>query len=359
MNNERINRLQEAMARAGIGHAFIANGPDMFYLIGYATLPLERITALSIPAEGDAVLFVPRLEAPRVPEGTVEVVPWDELDDPIAMMAERCRGEDTLAIGDHMWSVFLIRLLEKVGSPRLIPASEVTRKLREVKDETEIDALRRAAAGVDRVLARIPREVRFAGRTEKEVAADITRMILEEGHDEAGFAIVASGPNSASPHHEPGDRVIQPGDAVVCDFGGSVDGYFSDVTRTFSVGEPSAKLVEVHSVVHAAGTAARDAVRPGVACQDIDRVARRIIEDAGYGEWFIHRTGHGIGVEVHEHPYIVEGNDAPLARGNAFSVEPGIYLPGELGVRIEDIVVCGEDGPDTLNQATRDLMVVE
>lgn len=347
------------MTAAGIGHTVISTGPDLLYLIGYSTMPLERITALSVPAEGDAVLFVPRLEAPRVPEGVVEVVAWDELDDPIRMLADRCKASDSIAIGDHMWSVFLIRLLERLDSPRLVPASELTRRLREIKDETEVDALRRAGAAVDRVLDRIPREVRFEGRTERQVAEDLRGMVVEEGHDEAWFAIVAAGPNGASPHHEPGDRVISRGDAVVCDFGGSLDGYYSDVTRTFSVGDPSVRLREVHALVLRANSAAREAVRPGVPCQEIDRTARGVIEDAGYGEWFIHRTGHGIGLEVHEHPYIVEGNTEGLVPGNAFSIEPGIYLPGEFGVRIEDIVVCAPDGADVLNNASRDLIVVE
>lgn len=358
MNTSRITRLQERMAADGIDHTVISTGADLLYLIGYSTMPLERITALSVPVEGDAVLFVPRLEAPRVPEGVVEVVAWDELDDPIGMLADRCKASDAIAIGDHMWSVFLIRLLERLDDPRLVPASELTRRLREVKDEKEIDALRRAGAAVDRVLARLPDEIRFEGRTERQVAEDLRRMVVEEGHDEAWFAIVAAGPNGASPHHEPGDRVISRGDVVVCDFGGTLDGYYSDVTRTFSVGEPSEKAREVHALVHQANIAARDAVRPGVPCQEIDRTARRVIEEAGYGEWFIHRTGHGIGLEVHEHPYIVEGNTEELAPGNAFSIEPGIYLPGEFGVRIEDIVVCTTDGADSLNNAPRDLVVV-
>ena len=184
-------------------------------------------------------------------------------------------------------------------------------------------------------------------------------MTVEEGHDVASFAIVGGGPNGASPHHEPGDRVIENGDLVVCDFGGRLRGYSSDVTRTFSVGVPSSEQEAVHSVVLAASEAARAAVGPGVTCQEIDRAARRVVEEAGYGDLFIHRTGHGIGLEVHEHPYMVEGNETPLEEGMTFSIEPGVYLPGRFGVRIEDIVACGPDGVDELNRADRSLRVVE
>jgi Xaa-Pro aminopeptidase len=184
-------------------------------------------------------------------------------------------------------------------------------------------------------------------------------MTVEEGHREASFSIVASGPNSASPHHEPGDRVIETGDLVVCDFGGRLGGYCSDVTRTVSVGEPGSREAEIHTAVESANRAAREAVAPGVTCEEVDRVARDVIVGAGFGDAFIHRTGHGIGLEVHEHPYIVAGNSLPLEPGMAFSIEPGIYLGGRCGVRIEDIVVCSETGREDLNNADRGLVVVE
>ena len=207
-------------------------------------------------------------------------------------------------------------------------------------------------------MERIPAEVAFAGHTETEVARYLAALTVEEGHDEAEFTIVASGPNGASPHHHPGDRVIEVGDLVVCDFGGRHSGYYSDSTRTFVVGEPGADQTEVHEVVRAANEAGREAIAPGVPCQEIDRAARKVVDDAGFGEYFIHRTGHGIGLEVHEHPYIVEGNEQRLEPGIAFSVEPGIYLPGRFGVRIEDIVVCSDDGVESLNQSHRELISV-
>jgi Xaa-Pro aminopeptidase len=249
--------------------------------------------------------------------------------------------------------------MSRLGDIDWVEGSQITGPLRIVKDEGEVASLRAAAHAADKVATRIPGEVRFSGRTEAEVAADIKRMLVEEGHRAAEFAIVGSGPNGASPHHEPGERVIGEGEVVVCDFGGTWDGYHSDLTRTFSVGEPDATALDVHRAVHEANRAGREAVAPGIPCEEIDRAARKVVEEAGYGEFFIHRTGHGIGLEVHEHPYLVEGNTDPLAPGMAFSVEPGVYLPGRMGVRIEDIIVCGANSADELNEASRDLVVVE
>ncbi|HEY4607453.1 MAG TPA: aminopeptidase P family protein, partial [Acidimicrobiia bacterium] len=307
---------------------------------------------------GEPILFVPRLESARVASGGFEMVAWTETEDPIALVAKAASGSKRLLIGDHTWSGFLIGLQRELPDAVWASASSLTSRLRIRKEPAEIEALRQAAHGVDRVLSRIPDEVAFAGRTEIEVAADLRRMTVEEGHQVAMFAIVASGPNGASPHHDPEERVIQPGDLVVCDFGGRHQGYYSDVTRTFSVGEPSARQVEVHSAVQAANAAGHARVAPGVPCQDVDRAARRVIDAAGYGDYFIHRTGHGIGLETHEHPYLMEGNTLPLEPGMSFSIEPGIYLPGDFGVRIEDIVLCSESGGDDLNRAERSLLVV-
>jgi Xaa-Pro aminopeptidase len=226
------------------------------------------------------------------------------------------------------------------------------------KDQNEIEALRQVAEQADRVAMRIPDEIQFKGSSERTVSLRVRSMLLEEGHDQAEFAIVASGPNGASPHHDPGERVIGDGDMIVVDFGGSLHGYKSDTTRTFVVGKPTDRHQEVHSAVLEANRAGRATVAPGVPCQEVDRAARKAIETAGFGEYFVHRTGHGIGLEVHEHPYIVEGNALALEAGMAFSIEPGIYLPGEFGVRIEDIVVCGDDGIVELNDSPRDLVEV-
>jgi Xaa-Pro aminopeptidase len=229
--------------------------------------------------------------------------------------------------------------------------------LRAVKDDRELDRLAAAGAAADAAYGEIL-GVRFAGRRETEVAADLAGLLRRFGHEQVDFTVVGSGPNGADPHHEAGERVIQPGDAVVLDFGGLRDGYGSDTTRTVSVGEPPAHVREVHDIVRRAQQAAFEAVRPGVSCQHIDRVARQVITEAGYGARFIHRTGHGIGVTTHEPPYLVEGEEQPLVPGMCFSIEPGIYLSGDFGVRIEDIVTVTEDGGRRLNTTSHELRTV-
>ncbi len=354
----RVHRLQTSMADRGVDAVVLSVGADLPYFTGYEAIQTERLTVLVVRQEGGPVLFVPELEVPRVGPGEFEVRAWGETDDPVALASAVGGSPSKVAVGNHMWSAFLVRFQKQWPHASWLPASDLTGDLRMIKEPAEIELLRQAAHGVDRVMTRIPTEVRFAGRTEREVSRQLSEMTIEEGHDVAEFAIVASGPNGASPHHEPEDRVIQDGDLVVCDFGGRRGGYFSDSTRTFSVGEPSASQIDLHAVVLAANQAARSAIAPGVACEDIDRAARRVIDEAGYGEFFIHRTGHGIGLEVHEHPYMVEGNKAPLETGMTFSVEPGIYIPDLAGVRIEDIVACGDMGADSLNESNRELVVV-
>jgi len=354
----RIKRLQEAMHDSGVDVILLSVGADLPYFIGYEAMPSERLTVLVIPGAGEPVLFVPELEAPRVAGDLVEVRSWGETEDPVGLAAAVVPDPTRVAVGDHMWSVFLTRFQEVWTDTGWTPASKITRRLRIRKDPAEIEMLRAAAHGVDRVMARIPEEVPFGGRTEIEVARHLSELTIEEGHDVAEFAIVASGANGASPHHQTGDWVIGEGDLVVCDFGGRWGGYFSDSTRTFVVGDPSPQQFEVHAAVLEANRAGRAAVAPGVACEEIDRAAREVITEAGFGGYFIHRTGHGIGLEVHEHPYLVTGNDEKLEPGMTFSVEPGIYLPDRLGVRIEDIVVCTKAGIESLNESPRGLVSV-
>ena len=354
----RVRRLQELMDNRGVDVALLSTGADLPYFTGYEAMPSERLTVMVVPVSGAPVLFVPVLEAPRVPIGDFDLRAWNELEDPVALAATVVDHPRSVTVGDHMWSVFLTRFQRHWTAAEWSPASDVTSNLRVRKDLAEVELLRRAAHAVDRVMARIPTEVRFAGRTELDVAHDLADLTVEEGHDVAEFTIVASGVNGASPHHHPGGRVIEEGDLVVCDFGGRLDGYYSDSTRTFTVGGPTDRQLEVHAVVAMANEAGRAAARPGVSCEEVDRATRAVIKDAGFGEYFVHRTGHGIGLEVHEHPYIVEGNRTALEPDMCFSIEPGVYLPDELGVRIEDIVVCTTDGLESLNQSSRALVEV-
>jgi Xaa-Pro aminopeptidase len=265
-----------------------------------------------------------------------------------------------LAISDRTWSVFLLRLQARLEDRRWSAASAVTGPLRAVKDAAEVEALAEASAAADRVAAALlGGEIPLIGRTEEEVSRDIGRRLVAEGHQKVNFAIVGSGPNSASPHHEPGSRRIQPGDPVVCDFGGTMNGYCSDITRTVSAGQAPEAFVELYGVLQGAQAAGVAAANVGTTCEEVDAVARGIITEAGYGSFFIHRTGHGIGLEEHEDPYIVSGNALRLSPGHAFSVEPGIYLPGRFGARIEDIVIATDGAPWSLNTVSHDLVTLE
>ncbi|HLA66949.1 MAG TPA: Xaa-Pro peptidase family protein [Acidimicrobiia bacterium] len=356
----RLDRARMLMTERGIDVLMLSVGADLPYFSGYEAMPLERLTMLVVPRDGSATMVVPRLEAPRVePRGDAFVVrAWDETEDPIEIAANLVGTRSTAALGDPTWSVFLLGLQQRLAHTSFVSATGLTRELRMRKEPEEVRWLRAAAEATDRVVARLDGQ-RFSGRTERELSRLVADMTLEEGHDLAAFGIVASGPNAASPHHEAGDRVIGVGETIVVDFGGRLRGYCSDTTRTFHTGTPSGPVADAFSVLEAAQAAARAAVAPGVSAEAVDRAARRMITDAGYGDRFIHRTGHGIGLEVHEHPYVVEGNRLPLEPGMAFSIEPGIYEPGSFGMRIEDIVVCGDAGVDELNRSPRRLHLVD
>jgi Xaa-Pro aminopeptidase len=348
------------MERHGIDVLLASVGSDLPYLTGYTAMPLERLTMAVIPRDGDATLVVPELEAPRVePQAEVFATQaWGETEDPVDLVAGLVGGAETAAIGDQTWSVFLLALQEAIPGTRFVPARPLMAELRIVKGPAEMAMLAASGAAADRVARRLATQ-RFSGVSERALSHAVSAMLLEEGCETAAFAIVAAGENGASPHHEAGDRVIETGDAVVVDFGGTVHGYHSDTTRTFHVGEPSRDFRRVHRAVQAAQEAGVQAVRPGIAAETVDAVARAVIVEEGYGEYFIHRLGHGIGLDGHEDPYLVEGNGAALEPGMAFSIEPGIYLPDRFGVRIEDIVVCTEAGATRLNESTRDLVIVE
>ncbi|WP_041439564.1 MULTISPECIES: M24 family metallopeptidase [Thermomonospora] len=359
----RLARVREATAEAGLDALLLTPGPDLRYATGYDAIQLERLTCLVVPAHGEPFLVVPRLElaaAQASPAGAldVEMVPWEETDDPYALVARRLPAARAVGVADRMWAVMALRFQEAMPQARQVPAGRVMGRLRARKSPAEIAALREAGAAIDRVHRQVPALLK-AGRTEREVGRDIAEAIVAEGHAKVDFVIVASGPNAASPHHELSDRVIGPGEPVVIDIGGTMpSGYCSDETRNYCIGEPPAAYTAYYQVLRRAQQAACRAVRPGVTPEQVDAAAREVIAEAGYGEFFIHRTGHGIGLETHEEPYIVAGNTRPLEPGMAFSVEPGIY-PGEHGARIEDIVVCTEDGFESVNHVERDLIVVD
>ncbi len=359
---ERRRCALEVAEAAGLAGILVSPGPDLAYLMAYAPLPLERLTMLVLSTAADPTLVVPTLERPLAERaagapGLLTLRDWrDGTDDPYAIVAGML-GPGRYAVTDRTWASHLLAL-ERVAPDRsFVAASEAVPLLRAVKDPEEIERLRVVAHAADAAFADVI-SLPFAGRAEAELAAELDRLLRAHGHERVDFTIVGSGPNAASSHHEPGERRIEPGDAVVMDFGGMRDDYCSDITRTVFVGEPMDEEREVYAIVRAAQQAAFEAVRPGVEAQDVDRAARAVITDAGYGERFVHRTGHGIGLEVHEPPYIVEGNATPLEPGMTFSDEPGIYLEGRFGVRIEDQVAVTAEGAERLNDATRELTIV-
>ncbi|MEP6696291.1 MAG: Xaa-Pro peptidase family protein [Pseudonocardiales bacterium] len=359
----RLARAQEQARRHGVDALLLTPGADLRYLTGYDALPLERLTCLALPAEGDPFLVVPRLEQPAAQASPaaylgIDIVSYDEEEDAYALVAARIGTPSRVGLANRMWAEQVLAFGAALPGARQGLAGPVLRELRIRKSPAEVEALRRAGQAIDRVHEAMAGWLR-PGRTEAEVGHDIADAIVAEGHTAVNFVIVAAGPNGASPHHQTGGRVIEAGDAVVVDIGGTTgDGYCSDETRTYAVGEPPAGFADYYEVLRHAQEAACAAVTPGITAAEVDAAARDVIGAAGYGEYFVHRTGHGIGLEEHEEPWIVAGNDEPLEMGMAFSIEPGIYLPGRHGARIEDIVVCTETGADRLNLVQRELLVV-
>lgn len=358
----RLAAAAAAAAKAGLAGLVITPGYDLRYLIGSRAQTFERLTALVLPVSGSPTVVVPRLELAALRESAaadlgIAMRDWVDGEDPYRLVAEALGGPAAVAVTDSMPALHLLPLADVLGTTPVL-ATGVLRDLRMLKDPSEIDALRRAGAAIDRVHARVP-EFLVPGRTEADVAADIAEAIVAEGHSDVAFIIVGSGPNGADPHHECSDRVLQAGDIVVVDIGGPVEpGYNSDSTRTYSLGEPDSVVAQRYSALQEAQRIAVAAVRPGVTAQQVDAAARDVLAQAGLADYFVHRTGHGIGLSVHEEPYIVAGNDDELAVGMAFSVEPGIYFPGQWGARIEDIVIVTADGAESVNNRPHDLVVV-
>lgn len=359
---DRLARVRQAMGDHDVDVVLLSVGPDLPWLTGYTAMPLERLTMLVVPRDGDATMVIPRLEAPRVVDqpGVFTLQTWNETDDPVELVAKLAGPAAVAAIGDHTWARFLVDLLKLMGGTRFERTVDITGPLRMAKDAAEIERLVAASAGADRVAAQLHAgEIPLVGRTEADVSAEISARLIAEGHEKVNFAIVAAGANAASPHHHASDRVIAAGETVLFDFGGVMNGYCSDITRCVSIGEPAPAVAAAYAVLKEAQAAGVAAGHVGVACEEVDTVTRRIIADAGYGEYFIHRTGHGIGMEEHEDPYMVSGNRLPLAAGHAYSVEPGIYVAGEFGMRLEDIVIATDGGPMALNHANHDLVVLD
>ncbi len=358
----RMERAGAQAADAGLTGVLVTPGPDLVYLTGYAPIAItERITLLAIHPSRRPRLIVPILERPDAEAapaaGALELSDWTDGDDPYAAAAALLDDSGRYAISDSTWAMHVLGLQRTLPGSRYVSMTDALPMLRAVKGPDEVERLAAAGEAADASFEDIAR-VRFEGRSEADIAADLAGFLREHGHSQVDFTVVGSGPNGANPHHEMGERTIEAGDMVVLDFGGLKDGYGSDTTRTVHVGEPTDEEREVFEIVRRAQQAGFEAVRPGVACQEVDRAARKVIADAGYGEYFIHRVGHGIGLTTHEPPYMIEGETRPIEPGMCFSIEPGIYLPGRFGVRIEDIVVATEDGGRRLNNTSHEMRIV-
>ena len=357
---DRLARAQAELDRQGVDFLMVGISSDLYYLYGYEGHASERLTMLIVPRTGKAAVVVPKLESPLLAErrDLADHLIWEETEAPTELAASFAgdAAGKTVAVNDHLFSSFLLKLQAAMPGATWVSANDTLKALRMIKDDREVELLHEAGRRTDVAWEEFIRSP-LSGQTETEAMQRLVNLTMAQGL-KIGFGICASGPNAASPHHHTGARVIQEGDSVVFDWGGALEGYTSDVTRTLHVGEPSEEFRKVYQIVLEANQAALDAVEPGAACQDVDRAARKVITDAGYGDAFLHRTGHGLGLDVHEEPYLVEGNTMPLAAGMVFSDEPGIYLAGRFGVRIEDAVVVTESGGMRLNEATRELVVV-
>ncbi len=359
---ERLSRLRAGMEKTGLEFVLLSSAANIAYLSGVSITPHERLIALFVPGEGDPVLVVPALEAEAARENPAALacVVWDDAQGPFGVLGgvfERA-GARRLAVEKDVVTVRVFESLsEIVGSERFSDCSGLVKELRMRKSPAELALLRRAAGTVDACLGELAPLLR-PGATEAELAFELGRLLREQGSQGTPFeAIVLAGPNAALPHGRPGSRALQEGDLVIVDFGSVHEGYCADVTRTFAVGEPSERAREIFEIVRQAQEAGRRAVGAGTACGDVDRAARAVIEAGGYGEYFVHRTGHGLGLEVHEPPDLAAGNEQQLESGAVVTVEPGIYLAGFAGVRIEDDLAVAEDGHESLTSASRDLVI--
>ena len=359
----RMRRAAEAAGAAGLDGVLVTPGPDLVYFTGYTPTEIaERITMLVISADRDPAMVVPVFERPDAEAaagaGAVAFTAWSDGEDEYAVTARLLHDEGRYAVSDAAWALHVLGLQEALPGSKYVSMTAALPMLRAIKDDEELERLTAAGAAADACVEEIA-AVRFSGRRETEIGAELAELLRKHGHGEVEFTLVGSGPNGANPHHGLSERTIESGDMVVLDFGGTKDGYGSDTTRTVHVGAPSEQEREVYDVVRRAQQAGFEAVQPGVSCEEVDRAARQVIADAGYGEHFIHRTGHGIGLTTHEPPYIVEGETLPLMPGMCFSVEPGIYLAGRFGVRIEDIVAVTAEGGRRLNNSSREMLIVE
>ncbi len=355
--------ISARLVKDGADALVLSTGFDLVYLSTYEARASERLTAfVGRPGSNELPrMIVPKIEMPEVPKTSAfDVSGWTDDQDPIAMIVELIGDARRVLVSDEMWAHYLLRLKAAMPDTEFVSLSDSLGGLRSVKSDSEMQALQTVGGLANSVAAQIQRgDVALVGRTELEIQADVIDRLLAAGHEQVEFCIVASGPNSASPHHNPTERVVQPNEIVLFDFGGKHEGYCSDITRCVFTGPIPSDVAATYATLKKAQQAAVDAARPGATLGDVDAAARSVIADAGFGDNFIHRTGHGIGTEVHEQPYVKAGNDEIVAVGHAFSIEPGIYLDGKWGIRLEDIVVILDDGALRCSTTDHDLVEVD
>ena len=363
---ERCQRAQAEMAHAGVDYLFVGPGSDLRYLTGTPGMDNERMMLLVIPQQGEPAMVVPALEKLATSQfaSYFELLDWRDGEGPQGrlkqILGDVVGREVRAAVNGHLWSMFLLDLQTLLPKGNFSNADTVLKKLKITKTPDEIKLLREVAAMADHTFSELI-TMPFEGRAEREILSDVNNLLLKYGQEQMLFCIVGSGPNGAQPHHHTGDRIIRKGEPVVLDFGGSYHGYCSDMTRMVVVGDKpnDSEYEQVYKTVDAALEAAFAYVKPNVSCESVDAQARNHITEAGYGEYFVHRTGHGIGMEVHEDPYIVGGNQTLLQPGMAFSIEPGIYLPERFGVRIEDIVIVTDTAGERINLSSHQMIYVK
>jgi Xaa-Pro aminopeptidase len=361
----RIDAVRRGLSDVGASVGVFGLSSNLRYLTGFSDEPGERMLLLIVPCDGEAALIVPRLYADQIdaasPAASLHV--WADGENPDALLtsiAERLRHiPGQVLLDDALWATFALRVQAAFPGRSFGLASVVMTPLRERKDEAELAAMKRAGVIADSAYEAVTGEP-ICGLTELELARRLEAAMLSAGAEGIAFeTLIASGPHSALPHYRAGTRKIESGDVVILDYGCRVDGYCSDITRTVVCGRSFPELERVHDALERAQRVARDRVEEGVRAQEVDAAARDVLVEAGYGEQFTHRTGHGIGLDVHESPYIVDGNQQRLGVGMAFSVEPGAYFAGAYGARIEDVVVVTEDGARAMTHAPHELKSVE
>jgi len=355
---KRRARLLESMKSHGVQAAVFTPSTDYRYLTGSKKQPGQRVTALALTPER-TMLMLPGFEAGNEKElaREMELVPYTDLDDPAKLLASLLPADGTTAVGHDIRAGFLLALQSRLPQIQWRSADFLLTPIRRKKDAEEIRIIETAQHMAERALSRLVAQP-LVGKTEQEIASILKKLRLEEGFDAVGDGIVASGPNTALPHHVNGSRTLQEGDVLMFDIGGTYEGYHADFTRTFAVGKIPEGFAEIYQIVLEAHLAGKAAAKAGVPAAQVDQAARQVIEKRGYGPCFTHRLGHGIGLDIHEEPFITAASQLPLETGNVFSCEPGIYLPGRFGVRIEDLLVLEEDGVRSLNELGKELRVI-